>query len=503
MARVVRRAVAAASATALVVGLTLITTTASVGAAEFAVTNTNDAGAGSLRQALLDAAAANVDATIEVSDDLDDETIHLTTGQLLFAPPSTTAALEIEGNGVVVEQDTPASRVLEHRSLGDLMLREITMRGGRATLASGVGSFGDTFIVDSTLTDNIATAGDGGGVFVLNGALLTARRSTFSDNHARGSLGESAGGAIAVESLPGQLAIVLETSTVTGNSATGTIVDGIVGGGGLATGGDIEVVRSTVVDNTVEGTTAGPLGGGGTFSLGHTEVTNSTITDNEAEGSGAVGGGVFVALTETLSPPVVELVYSDMVDNSAPKGSNVAIESFVTSAAATTGAEDFSLENRSILTGTAVATADVEAQAEDDDDARLSSFASVITDPGGGGDNCAVEDTESKGWNFADDDSCELDDETDSEHEDNDPLLGELADNGGPTETMLPSAESPLVNAIPDGDCHRGEDDVRTDQRGEPRPAADDLRCDIGSVEIEAVPVQVPPVVVIEPTFTG
>ena len=53
-----------------------------------------------------------------------------------------------------------------------------------------------------------------------------------------------------------------------------------------------------------------------------------------------------------------------------------------------------------------------------------------------------------------------------------DPLLGALGDHGGPTETMVPAAESPARGL--------GIDCPATDQRGEPRRD----RCTVGAVEI-------------------
>lgn len=66
-----------------------------------------------------------------------------------------------------------------------------------------------------------------------------------------------------------------------------------------------------------------------------------------------------------------------------------------------------------------------------------------------------------------------------------DPQLGALADNGGPTKTVLPGVSSPARNAIPVGaaGCVAGA----TDQRGEPRPDAVTHRCDVGSVEAQVV----------------
>jgi hypothetical protein len=54
-----------------------------------------------------------------------------------------------------------------------------------------------------------------------------------------------------------------------------------------------------------------------------------------------------------------------------------------------------------------------------------------------------------------------------------DPLLGDLADNGGPTETMALPEGSPALDA--------GHGCPETDQRGEPRPDP----CDLGAYERE------------------
>jgi len=480
-------------------GLTLVAASPA-GAATFDVTNTNDAGPGSLRQAILDAVAANVDSEIEVSDDLDGDTITLTTGELLFSPANPQVTLDIDGNGVVVRQATPASRVLQYASLGQLTLRDLTIRGGRATGGSGVLTFGPMLVLEATFTDNVATAGDGGAIFALFAA-VTAKNSTFTDNHARDRASETAGGAIAVFA-PRQDALSLIDSTLTDNSATSSVpVTSLLGGGAVAVNGDIDVEGSTIADNTVEGSTAGFHGGGGLFAYGNVSVLNSTITDNTVEGHGGSGGGILVAPYQGIlaQDPAIELAYTDVVDNSAGSGSNIAIVAGLAAAAGSTSLDENDLR---ITPPDAVAGGGVDAQAVPDGERMLASFGSVITEPGGGGDNCAgIDVTESDGWNFADDDSCDLDESTDSQEEGNDPLLGELADNGGPTETLLPAPESPLVNAISPQSCQSGgAHGVTKDQRGYPRPAPDAIQCDIGAVEIEVVAATP---LVIEPTFTG
>jgi len=54
-----------------------------------------------------------------------------------------------------------------------------------------------------------------------------------------------------------------------------------------------------------------------------------------------------------------------------------------------------------------------------------------------------------------------------------DPLLGELSDNGGPTQTIPLQAASPAIGA--------GQDCLPTDQRGLPREGT----CDLGAFEVQ------------------
>ncbi len=64
-----------------------------------------------------------------------------------------------------------------------------------------------------------------------------------------------------------------------------------------------------------------------------------------------------------------------------------------------------------------------------------------------------------------------------------DPLLGPLADNGGPTETRLPGPGSPAIDAgNPAAPGSGGNACTAGDQRGVARPVGS--RCDIGAVEV-------------------
>ena len=141
--------------------------------------------------------------------------------------------------------------------------------------------------------------------------------------------------------------------------------------------------------------------------------------------------------------------------------------------------------------------------------AHIVTFGSVIALPGNG-PNCSFSgaSTTSNGFNFTDDASCGLAGTGDVQ--DGNPALGALADNGGPTQTLLPQPGSPLIDAIPSGSCQAdGAAGITTDQRDLPRPSMNG--CDIGAVEVQAaqpgapsaaVPVAAVPVAA-APRFTG
>jgi hypothetical protein len=115
-----------------------------------------------------------------------------------------------------------------------------------------------------------------------------------------------------------------------------------------------------------------------------------------------------------------------------------------------------------------------------------------------------VPNTASSGYNFSDDATCGFTNTATGDRESaGDPGLGALASNGGPTQTMLPSAASPLLDFIPLASCGGGDGlagfAVTTDQRGVTRPQGPG--CEIGSVEVEVAVAAAPIEVVI--TFTG
>jgi hypothetical protein len=67
------------------------------------------------------------------------------------------------------------------------------------------------------------------------------------------------------------------------------------------------------------------------------------------------------------------------------------------------------------------------------------------------------------------------------------PKLGSLANNGGPTSTMLPGTGSSAIDNVPLAACT-----VSTDQRGNPRPGQGKSSCDSGAVETGGGPSRTP-----------
>jgi hypothetical protein len=114
----------------------------------------------------------------------------------------------------------------------------------------------------------------------------------------------------------------------------------------------------------------------------------------------------------------------------------------------------------------------------------------IVADPRGGptSGNCDGAVT-SSGFNIDSGTSCGLASQTTTDHSSTNPALGALADNGGPTETILPLPGSPAI----DKGSSVGQSDATHDQRGLPRPVdsptvadvAGGDGSDIGAVEAQ------------------
>jgi RTX calcium-binding nonapeptide repeat (4 copies) len=232
------------------------------------VTNLNDSGPGSLRQALIDAS----------EDDPDSDRI------LFKSKLSGTIELDNSSDVLYIYE-------------GDLTIKGPGAR--KLTVdANGTGKvFGVYSVIDglpeisATISGLTITGGNGEGeVDGLGGGILnyysdlTLRQVSVADN----SAAEDGGG---VRNLGGDLRI--ESSTISGNTAQGAF-----GGGGVYSGyGDLTIANSTITGNT-----STSQDGGGVYTDANGPGTNvirqSTITGNHAEDSG--GGAYLYGQTEVI-----------------------------------------------------------------------------------------------------------------------------------------------------------------------------------------------------------
>ena len=173
-------------------------------------------------------------------------------------------------------------------STTEATLTGLTITGGRTTSTSDVGGgiFNDdgSLTVTNSIISGNSTSGllaHGGGIYSDNGA-LTVTNSTISGNSTSG--GSSEGGGIYSDNG----ALTVTNSTISGNSTSG----GNSGGGGISNDdGTLTVSNSTISDNS---TSSENSGGGGIYSRsGDLTVTNSTISGNSTSGGYAVGGGIY------------------------------------------------------------------------------------------------------------------------------------------------------------------------------------------------------------------
>jgi len=394
------------------------------------VTNANDSGAGSLRDTV---ANANAGDTITFAPGVG--VIALGSGPITIAKDlsivSEGAAHTISGSGL--------STVFVVATGATVTLADLIITSGQAQPGTGGGGIlnnGTLTVVDSTIAGNKAgkgqdgaygggfgsKGGDGGGI--VNTGALTVLRSTISGNTS-GDGGRGGDG--------NQLCFFFCIGNPPGLGGDGG------GGGGIANDGDaaqVTIVNSTI-DNNMTGSgghggcqnacSGGGVGGsgGGIFSNGTLTITNSTVTGNKtgSKGNGCCpfdGQGAGLA----LGAGSLSLADTIVANNNTPSAPNdVACDAgfSITSHGYNLIKDVSAPDSRFVCSFTGNAGADITGQ---------------------------------------------------------DPVLGSLRDNGGPTNTQMPGNGSPAIDAVPRAHC-----DVTTDQRGGERPDENEGSCDIGAVE--------------------
>ena len=214
--------------------------------------------------------------------------------------------------------------------------------------------------------------------------------------------------------------LTLTRSTVSNNAVTATEA----GGGGIVNRGAMQVLQSTISGNNGAG-----AGGGVDTGMGNATFANSTVSGNLSEGD---GGGIF------NRSPSTTVVNSTVLLN---RGTN--------SVAAGLGS--------GIHLGSGTVTLTNSLVAQQANGANCSGGVS------GGGNN------------LADDATCPTATVSAT------PLIGPLANNGGPTQTHALLLGSPAIDAGSNTICDASPVSS-VDQRGVSRPQG--ATCDIGAFEI-------------------
>jgi hypothetical protein len=253
--------------------------------------------------------------------------------------------------------------------------------------------------------------------------------------------------------------VELRGFTVTGGKVVGEF------GGGIANGGQLTLVNSTVRGNAAESqpepcgddpctvSRAGGIWNGGD---GNLTLVSSTVSGNTAD----AGGGIF------QSGATLMLTNSTVSGNTASEGGGIYND----------GSGPATLTNSTVSGNSAGSGSAILLSA-------VGPFASIITTATLIDGACTQQGEvtwTSNGYNMeSPSNTCGFDQVTDRVNVSAEDLkLGPLQDNGGLTETHALGVDSVAIDQIPEAMCQ-----VDTDQRGEPRPGG--AMCDVGSFEVQ------------------
>lgn len=370
------------------------------------VENCNDSGPGSLREAY----AGALDGDVVDLTSLACSTITLTSGPLVSEPDAGYVTLQGDPDTGLTLDGNHAGRVIVHSGTR-IGVNGLVVTGGVTHDALGGGciyssdSIGlrQTTVRDCEASTSGIVDAKGGGVRSMGGIFLS--RSRITGNRVRAAQADADGGGIHA-----QYVISAFQNTISGNTASG---DGshYARGGGIFASGYLRLDDITVSDNQAESAAGIYVGYLSQFIT--PRVTNATISGNRASGA---AGGIFAGRS-------IKLYNSTVTGNTAV---------FDFGAGLYLAAGDAELHSTIVAnnsTGDGLHAADIGGHA-----------GALIT----GAHNLVIASTLAlpAGTLSAD------------------PMLGPLADNGGPVQTHALLAGSPAIDA---GENPSG---LYTDERG-------------------------------------
>ncbi|MCA9955291.1 MAG: family 16 glycosylhydrolase, partial [Anaerolineales bacterium] len=232
---------------------------------EATVTNTDDSGPGSLRQAIK--LVAN-DGLVLFDPSLAGSTITLTSGPLVVN--NKTVTIDASAAPDVTVSGGGVDRVLVVEATGNATISGLTLADGYGwQLGGGVINNGTLTLDHVTVTNNTmgTDAGDywqgGGGIYSGDGATLNLIDSTVANNTAAWSGG-------------GVYSFFNTTTNIVRSTISGNVSNDV--GGGVRALGDVEIVNSTISGNTATGWHGGAI----FLTDGDLTITNATIVGNIA-----------------------------------------------------------------------------------------------------------------------------------------------------------------------------------------------------------------------------
>ncbi|MGA7296700.1 MAG: choice-of-anchor Q domain-containing protein [Rhodanobacteraceae bacterium] len=475
--RLIRRHQPLALAVALALGA------GSAHAASITVTDGGDAGSAStctLRQAI--ASSVNDDATgstcvagsgadsIDFDASLANATITLASGELQIVGSDVT----INGSGQTIDGSGASGDMYIYFSR--VNLSNLTLTGGSSTFpGAGIAAINsDVTLTNSTVSGN-TSASRGGGIasyYYAPGGLVASRDGApiVHRNFAGASQGASApGGVISRLTMVGstvsgntgtsrvggifvaQGLLDMTDSTVSGNQLNPTANFG-AGGIYLAKYAQATISSSTISGNTANGGSSYTNMTGGIYQYGAAlSMSNCTVSGNSASGTGFLAGGMSMSYFTGYGLNTLDVSNSTIAGNNVGSGAPYSTGGLLLGGYSNGSG---TLQNTIISGNTGGSDANLYAYSGGAT-AQYSLMGSNQSGSYSGNGNVFNDN----------------------------PGLGALANNGGPTMTMAPQAGSPVIDVgsnalIPGG--------VTYDQRGAGFPRIVNTTVDIGSIEYAA-----------------
>jgi len=409
------------------------------------VTDTGNLGAGTLRQAVKDAADGDI---INFDPSLNGQIITLSTSEI-----NIDKSISIEGPGadLLAISGNDQRRIFNVNDASS-ELRSVNISGltiiNGAQFKGGAILNSENLVIDSCYIIFNSSTKFGGGV--ANEAILTIRNSDINNNSVY-----SDGPGVGFDVFGGGIfndfnsVLKIDKTTVSKNSAVTEGDNAFAHGGGIYNAEDssAEITNSTISKNSArtQGIESNAVGGGIKNFSSSLIMINSTVADNEISSVSGIpqGGGLNITTSST------DIIFSTIAFNSSLNGNFP-----------TTGSGLFSFDSANFIKNTIVASNPDSFQPKNcDGPSNDNTFSGNISDDASCGFTSVIN-----------------------------PQLLPLNDYGGKTKTVALYETSPAIDVIASGQCNDEVFITRTnlriidtDQRGIQRPQGP--LCDTGSYE--------------------